>query len=317
MKSKIKLTQEFISKLASEVQDALAVSLKDVENPDELYIIRKAIDDEPNVMEIENADRRLTLGYASTRTVDHDNEIIMPDGMDLSIYRKNPVLLWAHNWSAPPIGKMPEIRSDGYGLFGMSEYAKTKFANDIWELVKGKFLRTHSIGFIPTEYAFRGDKMFDGLIANAIRNWPEFTAESAEKVNRFIVKGIMLENSVVPIPANTDALIQEVAGKDYDEMLIKSVSSECPEFQSLFDEAKKQANGGIDPDFNDDEDDPEEPAAGKKDIDDPEDQNNVIVLRQPVRVVKLPEKEHSVKAFNMDDVDSMVTEQLELMKGKI
>lgn len=317
MKSKVKLTQEFISKLAVDVQDALAVSLKDVDNKDELYIIRKSIDDGPSVMDLEQPDKRLTIGYASTRTVDHDNEIIMPDGMDLSIYKKNPVLLWAHNWSAPPIGRMPEIASDGYGLRGISEYASTKFATDIWELVKGKFLRTHSVGFIPTEYAFRGSNEFDALIAYAIRNWPEFNAESAERVNRFIVRGIMLENSVVPIPANTDALIQEVAGKGYDEMLIKSLASECPDLDRIMKDAEEQANGGVpltEDNATDDKPDTTVKTGAKSDDDN---KPGIIVLRSPVRVIKAPKKVPAVQLPTAAEVKQIATEQIELMKGKV
>jgi len=294
MKSKIKLTQEFICKLPTEVQDSLAEKLKGVEEND-LFIHRKSIDDDPKVMEVENDEKRITLGYASTRTMDRDYEIIVPDGMDLSQYRKNPVLLWAHNWSEQPIGKMPDIKSDGFGLRGISEYATTKLATEIWTLVKGGFLRTHSIGFIPTKWAFKGDTLYNAMLERAFQEWPEFTTEDAEKLRGFVLEAVMLENSVVPIPSNTDALIQEVVGKGYSSSLIKSLGINENDLEDTDDE--------------DDDEEADDQNQGDK-------EPHIIVISTPVKVIKTPEKA-PVIVPTAQEVKSMVDEQLRLMKGGI
>jgi len=317
MKSKIKLTQEFICKLPSEMQDNLAVSLEGVDNPDELHVHRKSIDDDPQVMEVENSEKRLTIGYASTRTLDRDGEIIVPGGMDLAPYRKNPVLLWSHNWGEQPIGKMPDIASDGFGLRGISEYATTKLATDIWTLVKGAFLRTHSIGFIPTKWVYKGDTLFAGLIERALREWPEFTPDIAEQTRGFITNGIMLENSVVPIPSNTDALIQEVIGKGFDSSLIKSLGitdkdleTDAPKIIEI--EGKKYTIGkdGTHYLYTD-------PSEENNDDQDQDDQEpHVIVLSTPVRVIKTPDAP-SIVIPTPGQVGELVKRQIELERGKI
>jgi hypothetical protein len=52
-----------------------------------------------------NEGLRTATFTVSTGAVDRDNDTIAPDGWDLKDYKKNPVVLWAHNPSIPPIGK--------------------------------------------------------------------------------------------------------------------------------------------------------------------------------------------------------------------
>lgn len=292
MKSKIKLTQEFICKLPSEVQDHLAEQLKEVEDVDNLHIHRKSITDDPKVMDAEESDKRITLGYHSTRTLDRDYDIIVPDGMKLDLFRKNPVLLFSHNWSEPPIGKLFDVQSDGFGLRGLSEYADTEFATEIWKLVKGGFLRTHSIGFIPTKWISKGDTNFNGMIERALREWPEFDPDTAEKTRNFVTEGVLLESSVVPIPSNVDSLIQEVTGKGYSSSLIKSL--------------------GIDSEVSNEN---QEEVPPNEDAPPESKENEIIVIKEPIRVIKRPKQ--SVVIPTADEVKAIATEQIELMKGRI
>lgn len=75
--------------------------------------------DKPNILYIE--------GYASfyrndigMKEVDRDQEIVNIDGMDISAYQKNPVLLWNHQWSCV-VGKVLSINKDGNGLYVRAE----------------------------------------------------------------------------------------------------------------------------------------------------------------------------------------------------
>ena len=45
----------------------------------------------------------------STGAVDRDRDTIAVDGWDLSNYRKNPVVLFAHDYSSLPIGRTESI----------------------------------------------------------------------------------------------------------------------------------------------------------------------------------------------------------------
>ncbi len=45
----------------------------------------------------------------TSKTVDRDSEVILPDGGDIENFVKNPVFLWAHDMWSPSIGKvLPE-----------------------------------------------------------------------------------------------------------------------------------------------------------------------------------------------------------------
>ncbi len=117
---------------------------------------------------------------ASTEGQDRDGEVVMQDGIDLTNYLKNPVILFGHDYWSLPIGKATEVfRKDGQtivrGIFA------TKEANPVAEqcrlLYQQGILKAVSIGFIP--------KRYEG--------------------NR-IVECELLELSFVPVPANPEAL---------------------------------------------------------------------------------------------------------------
>lgn len=130
-------------------------------------------------IEAKTLDTGLTV-IASTENVDRDGEVIKLSGWDLENFRKNPVLLWSHNPSLPPIGRAKNIRIEGGALVFEPEFAEeqSEFAGEIGRLVKDRFINTTSVGFIPRE-----------------RNGN--TIEEAE----------LLEISFVGIPANADAQV--------------------------------------------------------------------------------------------------------------
>lgn len=131
----------------------------------------------------------------STEDVDRDRDILRVAGWDLKAFKKNPVVLWAHNYSAPPIGKAVDIQVDRDKLqlrmrkqFAPKEISP--FADMIFQLAKEKYLRTASVGFIA-------------------KDWEENTDQEADRFGRrgFVVKKQeLLESSVVPVPSNPMAL---------------------------------------------------------------------------------------------------------------
>lgn len=199
MKSRIKLA-EFTPHLPAQLQDGLDAVLKDTTCQPELHrsIVTAGLDE---------VDERTFCGYASTRSMDRDGEVVLPGGIDLSQFKKAPVLLWSHQWSTPPIGKDTAILDDGYGLRTRSLMAETPLANDIWALVKGGFLKTSSIGYIPLDFVLRDHKDY-GSMMDAARKWPEWSAKSEPRA--FITKAVLLEHSLTPVPSCIDALVTSV-----------------------------------------------------------------------------------------------------------
>jgi len=163
------------------------------------------------VKEIDENERTL-VAYASTETLDRDGDIIEASGWVLDNFRKNPVLLWAHRYDMPPIGKVLWVKHDGKSLKFKARFADTQMASDIWRLFKDGYLNAFSVGFIPIEMKYE---------------------ERDGREVRVFKKQELLEISAVPVPANPDALVAAIeqgevvimskALKDELELLGKSV----------------------------------------------------------------------------------------------
>ncbi len=137
------------------------------------------------IKEINEKDRTL-VSLVSTASVDRMGDIIDQDGIDLKNYRKNPIVLWAHDYSQLPIGKSLWIKKQDGALVSKMQFASTAFAQEVFQLYKEGFLKAFSIGFVPKEY--------------------EPIDESKPYGPRRFLKSEMLEYSAVPVPANPEAL---------------------------------------------------------------------------------------------------------------
>lgn len=135
----------------------------------------KAIDEKENTL----------TAYISTNTLDRMKEVLDPEGVDISNFKRNPVVLWAHNYEQPPIGKALWIKRDGNGILSKVKFATTEFAQEIFQLYKEGFLKAFSVGFIPKEIE-------DG--------------DGEKTPRKTFKKWELLEYSAVPVPANPEAL---------------------------------------------------------------------------------------------------------------
>ncbi|NKI20347.1 hypothetical protein HFN20_03700 [Paenibacillus dendritiformis] len=50
-------------------------------------------------------ENRVLRFIGSTETEDRDQDVIRATGWQLENYKKNPVFLWAHDYTVPPIGR--------------------------------------------------------------------------------------------------------------------------------------------------------------------------------------------------------------------
>lgn len=147
------------------------------------------------VKEVEGQDRVLQF-VGSDETPDRDNDIIEVAGWELANYRKNPVFLWAHDYRFPPIGRAVRVaKEDGKLLFDIEfpPEGVFPFADLVYNLYKGKFLRATSVGFIPKKWEIRDD--------DELKDLPEWQRGRRYKRQE------LLELSAVPVPANPNALI--------------------------------------------------------------------------------------------------------------
>lgn len=140
-------------------------------------------------------DQKRTITFASsTEATDRYGDIIRVKGWDFAAYKKNPVFLWGHRQSDPPIGKCVSIHteSDPPALVQEIEFATKEiypWADTIYKLYKGGFLKAVSVGFLPLEDP---QPIIDEKTGD--RTGEEFTRQE------------LLELSAVSVPANPEAL---------------------------------------------------------------------------------------------------------------
>ncbi|MFA5634107.1 MAG: phage major capsid protein [Candidatus Dojkabacteria bacterium] len=130
----------------------------------------------------------------STNDVDRHGEIVDIEGIDITNYEKNPVVMWAHDYSLPPIARTLSLTKEKIGkktvLKTVMEFATgiSELAREVYNLYREGFMNAFSIGFIPLD----------------------------EEGNTY-TKTELLEYSAVPIPANPNALLLAKAkGIDID-----------------------------------------------------------------------------------------------------
>jgi phage head maturation protease len=159
-----------------------------------------------------NEEERTVVAVISTDSVDRDNEVLVPKGMDAEDFRKNPVVPWSHNTFQPPIGKALWIKQGRKRITAKVRFATTDLAEEVWQLFKGGFLNAFSVGFIPKE----GRRPTpDDIKANPLLAEASF----------MFTKWILTEFSPVTVPANAEALAIAVKSKSItiSDELIKTL----------------------------------------------------------------------------------------------
>jgi HK97 family phage prohead protease len=125
-------------------------------------------------------------GYANTSDKDRVGDVVLPSAFEKSLptYLSNPVLLANHDWN-DPCGLVQHAEITDKGLFVRARISDTR--PDIKTMIREGVLRTFSIGYNE------GDADFD---------------EATQ--TKFIKELELLEISIVTVPANAQALFNEV-----------------------------------------------------------------------------------------------------------
>ena len=174
---------------------------------------------------------RLTLGIESestkdtgdgsfetvitTSTLDRQGESITTTGIDTTAYMANPVVLYGHDYQGLPIGKTTKLTAFNNKLKARFQLAVNEypFAATVAALIKGGYLNAVSIG-------------------GMVKQWSDDyrTIEELE----------MVEFSVVPVPANPEALITARALEDMTGKSVETIEAEFKDFahKSMLDGLK-------------------------------------------------------------------------------
>lgn len=129
----------------------------------------------------------------STDAVDRHQDTVSVAGWDFKSYKKNPVVLWAHDGGTPPIGKATSVRRSDGKLKAKAEFTSEElnpFGFMIFNMFSEGFMNAVSVGFVPSA-------------------WERASEEEQEDRPWGVdfLKQELLEFSAVPVPANPEALI--------------------------------------------------------------------------------------------------------------
>ncbi len=193
-----------------------------------------------------DTDERTVTAVINTDVVDREKEVLLPNGANLEQYLKNPVVLWAHQYSATPIARTLWMKKGRKHITAKAQFAETPLAEEVYQLFKGGFLSAFSVGFLPAE---NGSHPPTPEEVKKHPGWAE--------AKRIYDDWELLEFSVVPVPANPDALATAVKSKDISlskelqEQLGVENSDFCVEHDEEFYAAANVSGGfvSIDCDF--------------------------------------------------------------------
>lgn len=181
---------------------------------DDTILIRKAGPAE--TVEVQ-ATEHIIIGRISTIAVDTYQEVVLPEGMDISHYEKNRVVLWGHNyldflphaenaWLTPYPRKKPhEIRA------ATKYYTDQERGREIYSHREQKRPLGYSIGYIPIKDITPNDDNWKETLEEWQDRYSEYKGGNISKRSipspRLITaKWILLEYSDVVVPANPDAV---------------------------------------------------------------------------------------------------------------
>lgn len=173
-------------------------------DPEDVQPMRKGV-----VCEVKAADdeERAFDMVISSEAIDRDNDMIRAAGWDITNYKKNPVVQWAHDHHIPTIARSVKTKVERAAkkLIGRPKFPEEgihPFADMIYNLMKGKFLNAASVGFMPIDY---------------IRS--EERSDEGRRIGFDFLKQELLEYSIVNVPSNPEALVgAKAAGIDISPM---------------------------------------------------------------------------------------------------
>lgn len=144
----------------------------------------KMVDDDSRILEF----------IISTNKVDRDGDTISVDGWELDDFNRSGSVLWAHDARQLPVAKPTSTFVEAGSLKSRAQFPERDvypFADTVYRLLVGGYLRGSSVGFKPLDVEVDSERVDPmGL--------PGLNFRRQE----------LLEWSVTPVPSNTDAVVQ-------------------------------------------------------------------------------------------------------------
>jgi HK97 family phage prohead protease len=145
--------------------------------------LRAVLDREANAQPDAEAPLRF---IASTEEPGRDGLIIRADAWRLDNYRRNPVVLWAHSYDAPPIGRADVNVEDNRLVATVTFDRSDPFAQSIERKYRDGFLHAVSVGWETLDMQ---------------------PADEKSPARAIVTSADLLDISAVPVPGDPNALI--------------------------------------------------------------------------------------------------------------
>jgi len=158
----------------------------------------------------------------NTGAVDRERDRVLPSGAELDNYRANPVIMYGHNYRDPwaLIGRAAEIQTGPESIRIRPELREPASESDPMHIIRALWdsglLKAASIGFNPLEWEQNDVGGYD------YTRWE------------------LLENSLVPIPANQEALRLAVKAIEGDAIIDRQAARE--EIGEWLDNTAQESN---------------------------------------------------------------------------
>jgi HK97 family phage prohead protease len=135
-------------------------------------------------------DRMIVRAVISTHDPDRAGDVIVPAGLrNADEFLRNPVVLWAHQRTMPPIGTCERLTIEPDRVIAETKFsASSPFARDVFALYAEGVLRGWSVGFVP------------------VKAVPVRPARDRPATGTCYPEWDLLEYSAVPVPENPQAL---------------------------------------------------------------------------------------------------------------
>ncbi len=170
--------------------------------------------------EVKSVDQEnhIVHGIFSTPAVDRHGEVVMQEGWKLQDYLANPVVLWSHDNYQFPLAQMVSLGFENGNLVGSMKFAVDEYdvAATAFRLMKGKYLRAFSVGFMNNVYEIDNGTDMVRLMEN-----------------------VLLEVSIVNVPANQEALAKIKSIDPLKDAEEKPVEDETPVVEDPVPDEKK------------------------------------------------------------------------------
>ncbi len=140
-----------------------------------------------------DVEKRIIPYTISTPALDRHGDKLFPLGAQFENYIKNPVVLFAHNKRALPIGRGLNPTKDATKVTLDKEFAtkeQNPFADYVFKMIVAGFMNACSVGFWPLDWGWADERDSErGSWDIDYRMWD------------------LLESSPCPVPANPEALV--------------------------------------------------------------------------------------------------------------